>query len=428
MNIKNRLNAYKNSSFVKQVTIMVTGTAGAQAITLVTSPLITRLYGPEAYGLMGVFIAFIGFIIPISALTYPIAIVLPDNKKDALGLGRLSLYISLIFAIIFTLLIIFFGEEMVTLFRIDEISSFLYFIPIVIFFSGLLQVIEQWLIRTKQFKITSKVVLFYTTIFQGSKVALGLFYPFGWMLISLTAFSNGMKAFLMFIFNKEKEKLPKVNFKKELLLIKNLAKKYKDFPIYRSPQVFLNAATQSIPILMLGAFFGPASAGFYTISRTALSLPVQLIGKSVGDVFYPRISEAAIKGENLNYLIKKATISLFFVGIIPFGLIILFGPWLFSFVFGEEWKVAGEYSRWLALRSFLTFVTRPSIISMPVLSAQSFHLKYTVLSLIINILSLAIGNFIFTNDVISIALFGFSSALLNIILILIVLKKAKRYS
>src|SRR5699024_12639071 len=78
-------------------------------------------------------------------------------------------------------------------------------------------------------------------------------------------------------------------------------------------------------------------------------------------------------------LIKKATYALVGVGIIPFSLVILFGPFLFTLVFGSEWTTAGEYARWIALFSFSTFINKPAVKSMPVLNAQRFHLLFTIL-------------------------------------------------
>src|SRR5699024_11588126 len=69
--------------FVRHVAIVATGTAAAQAVTMLLSPLITRLYGPQAYGLMGLFAAIVGIIAPIAALTYSFAIVFPNRNSDA---------------------------------------------------------------------------------------------------------------------------------------------------------------------------------------------------------------------------------------------------------------------------------------------------------------------------------------------------------
>src|SRR5699024_2713804 len=195
--------------------------------------------------------------------------------------------------------------------------------------------------------------------------------------------------------------------------IKKMMKKYSDFPKYRAPEQFLNATSNGLPVLMLAAFFGPASAGFYAIGRTVLSLPTQLIGKSVGDVFYPRISEAFNNREDVTSLIKKSTMALGGMGILPFGLVVAFGPALFSLVFGSSWEVAGEYARWIALWTFFGFMNRPSVRALPVLNAQRFHLFYTIIMLVIRLGVLAIGYYVYSSDIVAIAMFGVSGAILN---------------
>ena len=71
------------SSFLKSVILVASGTAGAQVINLLASPIITRMYGPDAFGLLGTFIAFLGVLTPIAALSYPLAIVLPSSDREA---------------------------------------------------------------------------------------------------------------------------------------------------------------------------------------------------------------------------------------------------------------------------------------------------------------------------------------------------------
>ncbi|TDQ38643.1 lipopolysaccharide biosynthesis protein [Aureibacillus halotolerans] len=412
-------------SFVRNVVLMITGTASAQLVSLVLTPVISRIYGPEAYGLMGVFISIIGILSPIASLTYPIAIVLPKTDNDAIGLIRLSLLISTSIATFVVIQLTLFNQQIAEIFHIEDLASFLYLIPLVIFFAGLYQVVEQWLIRTKQFKVTAKVTFLQSLIVQGSKVGIGFMYPFPSILIVLTAFSQALRAVLMIIFS-DKKNLN--NHLSNQSSIKDLAKKYKDFPIYRGPQSFLNSVSENIPILMLTSFFGPASVGFYTICRTVLAIPTQLIGKSLGDVFYPRISEAANNGEDLGNLNKKATNILISIGVVPFGLVILFGPGLFEFVFGEEWLIAGKYARWIALWSFSTFILQPSIRALPVLNAQALHLKYTGFSLLIRSCALAFGYYAFSSDLIAIALFGVLSGILNIVLIIVTFRISKKRS
>lgn len=424
--MKNKISRLIKSTFVRNVLIMVTGTAGAQIVAMLSSPIITRLYGPEAFGIMGTFNSMITIIMPIVALAYPIAIVLPKNDQDAKGLIHLSLLITVCFSVLTFLILIIFNDQIVKIFNLDEIASYLYLLPLVVIFSGLLQVSEQWLIRVKQFTISARVTFIHSLIINGSKVGLGFIYPVAAVLVVITAIGNGLKACMMIVFYRNKKQIIKKQSYVKKKRLTELAKQYYDFPLYRAPEAFLSATTQGLPVLMLTAFFGPASAGFYSIGRTVLSIPVRFIGKSIGDVFYPRIAEAANNNENVTKIITKATMTLAGIGIIPFGLVILFGPFLFSFVFGNEWSIAGEYARWIALWSFTNFINRPSVISLPVLNSQGFHLIYTIITFIIRTTTLAMGFYIFSSDVVAVALFSITGAVLNFGLILITLNKSRR--
>lgn len=412
-------------SFVRNVMIMSTGTVAAQAISLLLTPIITRIYGPESYGLMGVFIAIMGVVTPIAALTFPIAIVLPKKNKEAQSLAQLSIYISIGLAIFVLLILLFFKQSIVQLFNIEEISPYLFLIPLVILCAGFFQVMEQWLIRTKEFGISAKVAFSQSLIVNGTKAGLGYLLPFASTLIILSSINEGIRGIMMFVLSKRTGKQLPFHFDKRVSF-KQLAKKYKDFPLFRAPQVLLNAFSDNMPVLLLTIFFGPASAGFYTLCRSVLKVPSNLIGKSIGDVFYPRISEAKNNGENLTKLIKKAILILGGVGIIPFGIIVAFGPWLFSFIFGSGWEVAGEYARWISLWMFFNFTYQPCIRALPVLSAQGFHLMFTFLTLIVQTSNIIIGYFIFSSDLVIIALFGSTGAILCIVLIFITLRISKK--
>lgn len=419
--MKQITNIFK-SSFVKNVLIIATGAAGAQLIGMLMSPIITRLYGPEAFGVMGTFSSMLTLIIPIAALTYPIAIVLPKSDEKAKSIMKLSFVITLIVSSVSFLIILVFINKLASLFNLNDVKYLLYLIPLAIFFSGTMEIIEQWLIRTKQFTVNAKVKISQSLIMNFTKTGIGFIHPTAAVLVILTALNDGSKAFMMYMFS-DKKKFSKNE--KEEYSKKDLAAEYKDFPLYRAPESFFSKLSQSLPVLMLTAFFGPASAGFYSIGRTVLSMPSRLIANSVGDVFYPRISEAANNKEDVTKLIQKATLALAGIGIIPFGIIVLFGPPIFSFVFGAEWETAGEYARWIALWSFSNFINKPSVKTLPVLNAQKLHLKYTIITTIVRTSVLIIGFLIFNSDIIAVLLFGISGFVLNIGLILITIYLSK---
>jgi O-antigen/teichoic acid export membrane protein len=403
----------------------MSGTAGGQAITMAAAPIITRLYGPEAFGLLGTFIAILAIVTPLAALTYPIAIILPKQDVDAKGLAKLSIILAVFMSLMALIIIWTTGDWAAAQLGAVDISQYLWLIPFAMLFSALHQVMEQWLIRHMQFKVVAKASVLHSIALNTAKAGAGLYYPLAMALIIFQAVASGLHALLLWV--GMKNSLAQERHGKNAKNLRRLAKEYRDFPIFRAPEMTINAASQGLPVLMLAALFGPASAGYYTLGRTVMGIPAGLIGKSVGDVFYPRISEASKNGEPLYPLVLKATLSMAAVGFLPFALVAVTGPWIFSFVFGSEWAIAGDYARWLAVWMFFMFINNPSVKVIPVLKAQAFQLIYTVITLMARIAALYFAFYWYRNDVVAITFFGITGAVVNIILIAIVLKKSKKH-
>lgn len=417
----------KNNNFFRNVIVLMSGSIGAQLINIIAIPIITRMYGPEAYGLMGSFVAITAILIPISALTYPIGIVLPKKDSEARGITKVAIYTTIVISSIFLLILILFKDLITNLFNIQEISSLLYLIPFIIFSSGFLQIAEQWMIRKKMFSVSAKAVFFQAIVVNSSNIGFGIINPTSTILIIISSAKNTITTILMYVFSLKKRLFHPQKYYKNHYDLKKIARKYRDFPLYRAPMTFLNDFSQSFPILMLASFFGPASVGFYSISRTVLSLPTQLIGKAVGDVFYPHINEAANKKKDIIHINLKVTGILAILGIIPFGTIIILGPSLFSMVFGEEWEVGGVYARWIAFWTYFSFINQPSVRLLSVLNAQRFHLLFTIFLLLVRVVSILLGYLVFNSDVIAIALFSISSGIVSFFLIFITLYLSKKF-
>jgi O-antigen/teichoic acid export membrane protein len=286
------------------------------------------------------------------------------------------------------------------------------------------------LIRKKQFKIIARVTVSQSFILNFTKVAVGLIYPFGQVLVVLSCIGSFLFASQLW-FASQKWSGVKNKINKPLNKITELkytAYKYRDFPAYRAPQQFSYALSESLPALMLASFIGVKAVGFYTLAKAIMAVPTTLIGKAVGDVFYPRITEAGHNKENLFKLVLRATLALAAVGILPFSLVIAFGPWLFIFFFGPEWGGAGEYARWLSFWLFFGFINKPSISALVVLGLQKFLLKYEFISIALRVLALYVGFVVFISDQIAVAIFSLVGAVLNIYLILSTLSKSKKFN
>lgn len=414
-----------SNKFIRNVIVVASGTAGAQIIAMVFSPIITRLYGPDIFGVLGIFTAVLAILTPVAALTYPIAIVLPKSDNDAKGIAILSIRLAILVSILVAFILLIAGDWIANIFGIKVIQEFFLFIPIVIFFSAYQEILVQWCIRKKQFKLTARIAILQAIILNITKVGIGVIYPISKSLIIITIFGFLLNSFLLKL-GLRKKRFYLSDKKSETKNLLKLAQQHRDFPLYRAPQVLLNALSQSLPVLILASFFGPASAGFYALGRTVLGIPSTLIGKSVGDVFYPRISEAVNNNENPTLLISRATLLMSVVGIIPFGIIMIFGPLLFSLVFGHNWEIAGEYARWLSLWLYFAFLNRPSVAAIATLHLQKFFLIYEIISIALRVTGLYIGFSLYNSDIIAVILFSISGVMLNIFLVIFTLKKSKK--
>lgn len=419
-------------SFIRNVITVASGTAMAQVITILFSTIITRTYEPEIYGVFGVYTSLVTVFLPVVALTYPTAIVLPKSNREAKTIVKLSIILTILVSFVTFLIILFFRKPLVNLLNVQVLAPYLLLIPIMMFFEGFLQIMNQWLIRTQQFHVKARIAVLQSLALNSSYVGFGQFYQFSSTLIIISTLGKGLYALLLSlgagIKVNTKLLLSSFKLKDTLKEVKRLGKEYSDFPKYRSPQVFIHGLSQGLPILVLTTFFGPATAAFYAIGIKVLEAPTQLIGNAIGDVFYPRIAEANNEGENITKLLFKSNIILALLGILPFSIIIFTGPWIFSLVFGSDWSTAGVYASWLALWNYFILISRPTIKALQVIGEQRFHLMFTVATIAIRLLGLLVGAFIFKDDVLTIILYSAIGSLLYIYLIIITLMKSKKVS
>ena len=414
-----------SSVFVRNVAVVASGTAGAQAITIAFAPLITRLYGPEAYGVLGTFSAILAIASALAALNYPLAIVLPERDEDAAALALLSLLIALVASSLLLLILIAFHAALARWLELEALGPLLLLMPFALLFSTCVIVLKQWGIREKQFPILAKAELLQSIANNGAKAAIGSFIPTSAVLVGVTTLAPLLQTCLLFAGLKRPGRLGRFLSAQGRALV-SIALRYRDFPLYRAPQNALNAVSQGLPVFLLAALAGPPAAGFYTLSRTVMALPSMLLAQSVGDVFYPRISEAHRLEEKRFRLILRATIALAGVGLAPFSLVIAFGPALFGFVFGEEWRPAGEYSRWMAIWLFSNFINRPCVVAIPVFALQHVLLIYEIGALVFRVSALVVGLLVLKSDLHAVALFSVVNSALNLVLIYVTLRVARR--
>lgn len=431
-NLSAAVRAQLRSRLLRNIFTVVSGTAGAQALTMLFMPVITRLYGPESYGVLGVFMGIVMMIVPVAALTYPMAIVLPKRDADARAIVRLSLMIAVGVAAVFATVLYFFSGPILSTMGVEEIAPFVMLLPVVMLFGAGLESAQQWLIRKQLFSVTARVAVLHSLLHNSIRSAGGLIMASPAMLVITTAFGPLLHAtmLLLGIRGRNARMQPEQDRRKEVRIHPlEPAREYRDFPLFRAPSIFINTMSQNLPTLVLAAYFGPAAAGFFALCKQALSMPTHLIGKSVADVYYPKLTQAIQRTEPVTLMLLKAIAGLAVVGIVPFGTIFLFGPWIFSFVFGSEWETAGQFARWLALAEYAIFISRPCTVAFPALSLQRVSLAFELVSTSLRITALFIGATLMQEALSTVVAFSMASIVIYASLILLVLYMSRlRYA
>lgn len=422
--LRNHIKTFRQSKFVRNVFAVATGIAAAQAISLAFMPFLTRLYGPEAFGALAAFTAILNIITPLATLGYANAIIMPKTEEEVNAVARLSLMSAGIVAPLALIAVYAFQFPLAKLTGLEHQPNLLYLIPISLLLVALLSVANQVAIREGLFKAKSSSYVASTFIVNLGKLGVGYISATGITLIIFLIISNLINYTMLMA------RVPKVgafDFRQWFGIsgIRQAAFNYKDFAIYRMPQSILNAASLGLPVILLTNFFSTSAAGQYAITTLILGAPVMLLGNSVLEVFFPKITTLVRDNPaSAFHMLWKSTLLMSVIGLVPFSIIFLWGDLILPWVLGEAWGRAGEYSQWIALWMFSVLITRPAVAAMPVLKLQGFLLVYEIIITVLRIGSISLGATL-GGDLMAVTLFSVVNIIGYLSLLVFVLKKCK---
>lgn len=413
---------------LKSASIVAAGSIISQVINIVFSPITTRFYSPDMFGTLGLINSVTNVLTPLAMLGYAYAVILPKRDADSKILVRFSVSVGFIFSFFIFLLIFLFDKPIAQVLNIEDFRQFLYFIPLLLVVTIISVSYENWLVRKKLFTASSVISGSQSLLQNLSLIGVGFFYPSHFTLVGLSVVGKTYHALAaLFVTRKtirksdETETQPEESKKR----IRDVLYEYRDFPLYRTPQIVINILSSNLPVLMLTILSGTNATGLYDLARRVLNLPVLIIAESIGKVFEQKVAETAQSGKSIQSLTIKSVLLLAVVGIVPFTVLFVFGPPLFKIVFGSEWYGAGQFAQWMSLWLFTIFISRPCIKAIPPLDLQKQYLGYEIVSMTVRIISLVAGFFLAKDDITAIAAFSIAGALSNMFLIVFVISKSK---
>lgn len=395
--------------FIKNIFILLTGTVFAQIISIFCAPIITRLYGPEAFGTLALFTSLITTVGVIICLRYEIPILIAKTDKQAANLLCLSLLITVILSFLSIFLLFFGGEYLIQFLHSPQLKIYLWLIPPTLFVVGLFQTMMFWNTRTEHFKRLSLAKGANQIAISGTQIGAGLNgYTNGGSLIFAYVFGQIMSCIVLssqvvrdhYIFFRESVS------KDEILIV---MKRYSNFPIFDTWSALIGSITSSIPIFLLSAFFTLSVVGYYSLGMMVVQLPLSYIGSSLGQVFFQRASALKHEGERqLSDFVEKIVLKLMIIGIFPTIVFLFLGQDLFIVIFGAQWAEAGVYTQIFAIWIFIMVIASPISGLFAIFEQQKLILIYSIFAIFFRVIALYIGGII-GNVILTLVLFSLVS-------------------
>ena len=379
-------------SIGRNVLKLLSSKVATQIISIVTVPIIARLYSPDDFGVLQLFMSIATVIVVITCLRYELSIPLGKDEKEASASFTLSLFFTLIFTLLVLAVVPFLKGKIAQWFKSPELKIFLWLLPISVFIGGLGNSLNYWAAREGRFGAMAwsgfgsasggNLITIVWAVIIGASVT-GLFAGY----FAGSAF--GILLLLIFLSRRLVSDIKNAHLNFEML--QTVAKSHKKFPIFTSWSGLLNTLSFQMPPMLLGLYFSTTVVGYYSLGYRLISLPMSMLGGSISQVFFPtaakEYSEIGTLSKIVSYMFKR----LVQIGVFPMVALGFLGSTLFGFVFGQKWIEAGVYTQILSGYLIFQLVISPLSTVFSILQCQDMGLIWQVGFILSRMLGLLLG-------------------------------------
>ena len=340
------------SNSARNVGKLLSANVIAQAIGLLVYPILTRMYAPEDFGLLNLFLSIGGVLVIPATMQYQFAIPVASKEQEAKGAFHAGM-ICLAGGTLLLALLPFFATPIARLSGAPDLADYLWLMPIYVFSAGLWQLISNWYIRRKAFGHISRYQIVQNVLSAGSKIGLGYWVVPGGLLYGGVG-ALAVAGIGSFILGWKKQVSSLYLCKKEE--IRNAFRRFRNYPRYTMPSAMVNTVNCNIAVWMITPFFGLEKTGFWGMAMLLAFTPISLIAVSIHQVLLSDVSAKVNTGQSvgrsfIQYMKKAAW------AVIPFFVLLFVAmPWLVKVLLGDGWEETAYMIRcflpWFALYCF----------------------------------------------------------------------------
>jgi O-antigen/teichoic acid export membrane protein len=333
------LKKFWKSQYFRGISILASGSFVAQLVTISASPILTRLYQPESFAILALFIAIVSTLVPAAAGRYEIAIVVSGSEKKSEQLLGLSLWVAIMYTLMVTIILILFYQPVLDLMSAHQLSGWIYLVPITLLMSVIIIIVRYYANHKQDYKVISKIVLIQAVLTTSINIVLGILdiEKFGLLIGNVVGIV--ITAVISLLLCKKTFNLKKLAWNKKKYF---LAKKYKDFPLYNAPTSLLDGLAVALPVFMLAKYYPEAIVGYYALLVRVAHAPLSLFSSSISQVHLKKTSDLVKANKNITKYLFTVTGVLVSIVMFPTAILITYAEEIFSWVFGETWRMAGQ--------------------------------------------------------------------------------------
>jgi O-antigen/teichoic acid export membrane protein len=323
-------------------------------ITIGLSPLVSRIYSTSAFGIYAIIFATASILSEIITLKYERAILLPEKSKDSIYVFWISVFLAALISCVLYIPIFIFQDHINRFHQLND-SGLIWSLPIISFVLATNVCVTNLAIKLMLFNAMASNRIYISILLNLMILALGYFkFQELGLIISYTLSSLFSSLLLVFIISK-KENLYNYNW----IEFRYWFKRYINFPKFYLPSVAVESTSINVPNFFFMNVLGSSFLGNFNMSNRIVNTPLSLIGNSIRTVFNQAVAQAYSENKPHMNIFKSNFYRLVLLSILPVGIIFIFGPAIFSFVFGNEWHEAGIIARYLSPVFFFRFITSP---------------------------------------------------------------------
>jgi len=404
--LKNKIrNLIPSSRFGRAVSILTAGAAIGQAITLLVSPILTRLYSPNDFGAFAVYASILGILTAVASLRYEYAIPLPKDDETAANILVLCFMILFVTTTLSWFAIQSLGNRIATWANVPWLKPYLWLIPFGTLGAGTYQILNYWAMRKREFSRIARTRLSRGIGRAAIQVSVGFASsgPLGLLLGQLVGETAGSASLGLDAWKKDRAPFKATS----LQGIRTAGVRYKRFPFFSSWADLLEAVGIQVPQILFAAFYGAEVAGWFSLGQRVIAAPLNIVVDSISQVYF---GEAArIPKDNLKAmrnLFLKLTGRLALWGGLPVAVICALAPWFFNIVFGPDWETAGRYVQIMGLMFAVRFAIVPLVHTLNILEKQDLYLIWEGTRSLLVVGSLFVGRAIGFSHMASVSVYS----------------------